>query len=200
MYSVPCSTLESRNPTWAVSAAFLLRSAPDSPHPLGAKRPSIYSLILDEGAVSFLLSGYPFRTVPRKEGPPRTSSTPRRSRSSFSFPPGLLISFSFILSLSFSSSLLPSPALARQSKDPDEGSKKEGEKGRERQREKEGAETGGDGRKAGGEGGAGGLERTRSPFTLLPGLGRYLSTVRVRTHMCISVCNTYETCGETDAR
>lgn len=161
---------------------------PDSPHPLGAKRPSIYSLILDEGAVSFLLSGYPFRTVPRKEGPPRTSSTPWRSRSSFSFPPGLL-SFFFFYSISFSSSLLLFflllllRASQRNRRRPDRR-KKERKAEKESQNEKEGAETGGVGRKAGGEGGAGGLERTRSPFTLLSGLGRYLSTVRMRTHMC----------------
>lgn len=137
-YSVLCSTLESRNPTWAVSAAgsFSSRSASDSPHPLGAKRPSIYSLILDEGAVSFLLSGYPFRTVPRKEGPPRTSSTPRRSRSSFSFPPGLL-SFFFFYSLSFSPTLLPSPALASQRIQTRTRAEKEGGKGREGKTERE---------------------------------------------------------------
>lgn len=113
---------------------------PDSPHPLGAKRPSIYSLILDEGAVSFLLSGYPFRTVPRKEGPPRTSSTPWRSRSSFSFPPGLL-SFFFFYSISFSSSLLLFFLLlllrASQRNQMKARSEKEGEKGRKRKTERE---------------------------------------------------------------
>lgn len=59
---------------------------------------------------------------------------------------------------------------------------------RRRKRESEKREqTGGAGRKAAGEGGAGGLERTRSPFTLLPGLlGRYLSTARRRARAFVS--------------
>lgn len=54
---------------------------------------------------------------------------------------------------------------------------------RKRKRERE--------RKRARTGGTGDLERTRSPFTLLPGLGRYLSTVRrSRAHFVLSPAST----------
>jgi len=49
-------------------------------------------------------------------------------------------------------------------------------------------------RKAGGEGEAEDLERTRSPLILLPGLGRYLSTVRTRIHIYVCVFSVRNTC------
>lgn len=93
-------------------------------------------MILDEGAVFFLLSGYPFRTVPRKEGPPWTWPAPWRSRSSFSFPLSLSSCLlprlpPFFLSLSVLSHRLVLLFLVfmRQSQDPAEGSARETERG-----------------------------------------------------------------------
>lgn len=93
-------------------------------------------MILDEGAVFFLLSGYPFRTVPRKEGPPWTWPAPWRSRSSFSFPLSLSSCLlprlpPFFLSLSVLSHrlVLLSLVFMRQSQDPAEGSARETERG-----------------------------------------------------------------------
>jgi len=169
--------------------------------PRSKKARSIYPLILDEGAVSFLLSGYPFRTVPRKEGPPWTWPAPRRSRSSLSPfsslslalcpPPPSRPSLSRSRApLTGSSRELAGETEKRRNRERETDRQREREREREGERERreereggrgrereEGRERGGGerrsrkgageaGRKAG-EGGAGGLERTRSPFTLL---------------------------------
>jgi len=119
-----------------------------SPHPPGAKRLARYiPLILDEGAVSFLLSGYPFRTVPRKEGPPWTWPAPRRSRSSLSFSPSLSLAPFLSFSRSRSSSLVSAVSfwlsrashriqsrLARRKRDGAAGGAEGGDRGKAREK------------------------------------------------------------------
>lgn len=167
---VPCSTLESRNPTWAVSA-------PDSQHPLGAKRLSIYPFD-PRWRSRFLSSLWLSVSYGASEG-----------RTSLDFAGSTEVPFFFLLpsqpsksfllrSLYLSFSLTPFC-----SHTPVEGSSR-GPSFRERRQEGERKRVEVERReksKRRERGGAWGLERTRSPFTLLSRLGRYLSTTRSRT-------------------
>lgn len=178
-------TLESRNPTWAVFGRPLSTIARPV-HP----RPSLRSKKALDISFDPTKEPFPFfslvirfvRCLGRKDLPGlgRHRGGPVLLSPFLSVWPCLspipLFPASLVSSPSPSHAAPPPSALTRQSKGPNRGPRR-----RKREREKR-EQTGGAGRKAAGEGGAGGLERTRSPFTLLPGLGRYLSTVRRRAH------------------
>lgn len=178
-------TLESRNPTWAVFGRPLSTIARPV-HP----RPSLRSKKALDISFDPTKEPFPFfslvirfvRCLGRKDLPGlgRHRGGPVLLSPFLSVWPCLspipLFPASLVSSPSPSHAAPPPSALTRQSKGPNRGPHR-----RKREREKR-EQTGGAGRKAAGEGGAGGLERTRSPFTLLPGLGRYLSTVRRRAH------------------